>query len=436
MNYQPMNEYQHKAVSSGGDNNQFVLIGGFSIALLAGSFSPLLGLLIGAYALFKTIQGASQQGKSLVASLEGDCLHALTGDDFIKATKSMGYAKSKEEIERALEKDLPLSREAWEFARSLPLPETRLLTPVPLTPAIPAIVDSKADTKAESQLKKMATKNLSILGLGGSGKGILVSNLMRWAKQANSSLKIMVIDPKADEREKGYWQAADKLEALAVRDLEAEEVISWLDHCLDQYLSWISQVEKQGGEGLLIIDELLVLGHHCKKLKYNRIGSLILSIASLGDCLGRRIWVLTQTPYVGSVGLDLTSLSQINWLTIVREDQNLKAWRQAANLPDFTQESLSGKIASSPVQRAIAIGYQWLSMPRLENYSSLCRDSKSTLISQSKGAEEQIDWQSIKDNPVILKWQKAIKEQGYEKFKSSLCPQSAVYLERIKKYMV
>ena len=433
MNYQPMNEYQHKAVSSGDGNNQFILIGGFSIALLAGSFSPLLGLLIGAYALFKTIQGAGKQGKSLVASLEGDCLHALTGDDFIKATKSMGYAKSKEEIERALEKDLPLSREAWEFARSLPLPvESRLLTPV-----IPvAVVDTKADTKAESQLRKMATKNLSILGLGGSGKGILVSNLLRWAKQANSSLKIMVVDPKADEREKGYWQAADKLEALAVRDLEAEEVISWLDHCLDQYLTWIGEIESQGGEGLLIIDELLVSGHHCKKLKYNRIGSLILSIASLGDCLGRKIWVLTQTPYVGSVGLDLTSLSQINWITIVTEDQNLKSWKQAANLPDFTQESLSGKIASSPVKRAIAIGNEWLSMPRLENYSSLCRDSKSTLFSQSKGAEEQIDWDLIRSNPVILKWQKAIKEQGYEKFKSSLCPQSAVYLERIKKYMV
>ena len=432
-------EYQHKAVATSGDNNQFILIGGFSIALLAGSFSPLLGLLIGAYALFKTIQGAGKQGKSLVASLEGDCLHALTGDDFIKATKSMGYAKSKEEIERALEKDLPLSREAWEFARSLPLPvESRLLTPVPLTTPVTipvAVVDTKADTKAESQLRKMATKNLSILGLGGSGKGILVSNLMRWAKEANPSLRIMVCDPKADEREAGYWAAAEKLEALAVRDLEAEEVISWLDHCLDQYLTWIAQVEKQGGEGLLIIDELLVLGHHCKKQKYNRIGSLILSIASLGDCLGRKIWVLTQTPYVGSVGLDLTSLSQIHWLTIVREDQNLKAWKQAANLPDFSQESLAGKIAASPVKRAIAIGTEWLSMPKLENYSSLCRDSKSTLISQSKEAEEQIDWQSIKDNPVILKWQKAIKEQGYEKFKSGLSPQSAMYLERIKKYM-
>jgi hypothetical protein len=428
-------EYQHKAVATSGDNNQFILIGGFSIALLAGSFSPLLGLLIGAYALFKTLEGAGKQGKSLVASLEGDCLHALTGDDFIKATKSMGYAKSKEELERALEKDLPLSREAWEFARSLPLPvETRLLTPVPVS--VDSKADSKADTKAESQLKKMASKNLSILGLGGSGKGILVSNLMRWGKQANSSLKIMVIDPKADAREAAYWQAADQLEALPVRDLGAEEVISWLDHCLDRYLTWIAQVEKQGGEGLLIIDELLVLGHHCKKLKYNRIGSLILSIASLGDCLGRKIWVLTQTPYVGSVGLDLTSLSQINWITIVREDQNLKSWRQAANLPDFTQESLAGKIARSPVKRAIAIGNEWLSMPRLENYSSLCRDSKSSLISPSKGAEEQIDWQSIKDNPVILKWQKAIKEQGYEKFKSSLCPQSQVYLERIKIFMV
>ncbi len=178
-----------------GDGGQFKIIGGVAAAAVLGTFNPITGVLMGVWTLASCWQGATQKGKSLTAILDGDVLHALDGDDFKDYSRTIGYARTREEIERAVELKLPLSRAAWEFKRSLPPHvEGRVfsteITPPPTPGIAETVIRESAATPAADSTTDIADmplvepdwliqQNLFVLGLGGSGKGLLVSNLIR-----------------------------------------------------------------------------------------------------------------------------------------------------------------------------------------------------------------------------------------------------------------
>lgn len=47
--------------------------------------------------------------------------------------------------------------------------------------------------------------NLFIVGLGGSGKGVLVANAHREVKRSHPDKKILLINAKDDPKERGYF---------------------------------------------------------------------------------------------------------------------------------------------------------------------------------------------------------------------------------------
>lgn len=427
-----MIEYQKQALRADNGNLQYKIIFGLGAAVvMASATNPVVGLAIAALVFYRSVKNAKSSGHSYESIIKGDCIaHALEGDDFKEYSREIGYQKTKEEIEEAARKNLPFSKAAWEFYRSI---KPRVLPPQNPEQNIerkfssefkkielPAeqnseqnstefffnsITNTNQQTNKSNLLDQIAAPitNLFVLGVGGSGKGILISNALRRAKQFDPSLKVFVIDPKGNENEAGYWNAADLVLKNQVANMTSEEVITWLDNCLNQYQSFTEQQEINGSRVLLIIDELLILGHYAKEQKYTRIGSIIISIASLGDVSGRKLWLITQTPYVGAVGLNLSQTSQIPWITLVGESNQLRQWGKALSIPSISLEDLEKIRQESPVQRAYCFQDKWLPMPKLTNYSNIDRDLKK----QSIYVTQKV-WENIKNNPIFKAWEQAL----------------------------
>jgi hypothetical protein len=417
-----------EALDKGG--TQFFVMGGIGIACLVGSLSPLTGVLIAVWVVIRGWEQSTAHGNSAVAILSGEYLHALEGEAFREQSRAIGYNATKTEIERAIAQKLPLSKAAWEFSRSIEAPPTTRVFSSEITPLPPPLPSSspqslpfKDEEDEDEVLGEMSSKNLFILGLGGSGKGIVVSNLIR---HLPPDVVVTVIDPKGEERERGYWDGVEYL-GFKSMNLTPSEVVEKLDSCLNSYHKTTTQAERDGKRSLLIIDEMAALGHACKQCKYTRVGDIIVSITSLGDCLGRKIWLIGQSPYVSSMGFNLSQLSQLEWIVLLREGQNLNQWK-SVNVPPIDISKLNDLISVSPVKRAIAIKGKWLSMPLLPNYSNIDRDKNTTTSATS----EEV-YQSIKDEPLIQKWKEQIRLVGKEAFLKSLSPQSRL---KVQKYLL
>jgi hypothetical protein len=411
-----------RAALEGGGASQYVLILGVSGALLIGSVSPVTGLLLASWAITSSLVGAVAKGRSVAAVITGDKLHALTGDDFNNYKAQLG-ADADAELRRAVAKGLPLTPDARRYLKFLDSQRqvTNMVTPVAQSQPEVAAVAQPAVGQPQPQdeppgfpMDLAARSNLFVLGVGGAGKGMLVSNLIRVA-QNDSRVKVFVIDPKGEPGESGYWETADRLVSADIQNLDS--VVDWLNSALDEYTDWLTEVEAAGGRGLLVIDELFALGHHLKRAKYNRVADLIVTIASLGGCKNRKIWLITQTPFVGGVGLNLSQASQIPWVAIAQRGQNLRAWK-ASHLPPV--DNLDQLTAASPVGRAISFGSQWFPMPRLTNYSKIDRD----------GCGDSV-WDQIKTEPLIQQWDAQIAAQGLDKFTAKLTPNVAQRVREI-----
>lgn len=415
------NQYQIRALRQNeGDNLQLKVILGLIVSLaVAGATSPIAGLILASWVWWRSAKEANESGRNSQAILEGTFAHSLDEDDFRDYSAIVGEEQVKSEIEVAIARKLPLSNHAKQLVKLSPPPQPVLRGAEPI---VSEPVDiTEADKKVEFNPKSKDPElepvfdieslvqpldNMFVLGCGGAGKGILVSNLLRLA-QKDPGLKIFVIDPKGEKLESGYWDSCDHVERNQVDKLDSVEVIQWLDKCLDKYQSWLSVVEQSGGRGLLIVDELLILGHHAKAQKYNKIGSLIIHLASLGDMRGRKVWLITQTPYVTGVGLTLSQASQIPWVCLIGSSNPLRSWGKAATLAPISAEQLQKLKESSPVNRAIMVGDRWYPMPRLQNYSGVDRDSKKS----NRGVMPLV-LERVASNPTFKAWQNAVKTSG------------------------
>lgn len=419
-------QYQIRALrQSEGDNLQLKVILGLVVSLgIAGAASPVAGLVFACWVWYRSAREARESGKNSAAILDGTFAHSLDEDDFREYVSIVGDEQVKAEIESAIARKLPMSNHAKQLVQKFPAqPVLRGAEPV-TQPVVNQMVQDQisiSDVEPTPKFKDPEPTipgfnleslvepldNKFILGTGGAGKGILVSNLLRLAQQNDPALKIFVIDPKGEQLESGYWESCDHVERNQVANMASAEVVQWLDKCLDKYQSWLTVVEQSGGRGLLIIDELLILGHHSKCQKYNRIGSLIIHVASLGDVVGRKVWLITQTPYVTGVGLTLSQTSQIPWVCLVGSTNPLRQWGTSKTLAHITPDQLQKLKESSPVDRAIMVGDQWYPMPRLQNYSGVDRDSKKS----DRGLMPLVI-QRVATNPIYRSWQTAINSSG------------------------
>ncbi|MBW4674709.1 MAG: hypothetical protein KME52_11965 [Desmonostoc geniculatum HA4340-LM1] len=361
------------------NNIQWKIALGIIVAAVAASAtSPITGIAIALWSIFSAWQQAREVQRNQAAIREYGCVaHVLDGDDFRAYYQQVGKDAIQTELNFANKQGYSLSDTALDY-----LEEKSRVDDEPST------VNSQQSTLTESSVHETSNvfdivkaiaspvQNCIILGVGGSGKGILVSNALRRIKKDFPNRKIFYIDPKNEEGEYGYLEGVvDVIRRKTCKNKSPEEICDWLDGVLDEYIEWADQQE----ESLLVVDEGMVIGDACKKTKNTRIGTLILHISSLGGAGKQNVWLMTQTPYVGAMGLNLTSSSQMKWVTLIGQNDAgvLKQWAKASTMETIGLDRLETLIKESPVNRAVYWGghSKWYALPELPNYSAIDRDN-------------------------------------------------------------
>lgn len=385
-------------------------------AIATSATSPITGLLIFGWTIYGAIQQAKEVKRNQSAIRDYGCVaHVLEGDDFRSYLQQVGDKAVKDELKFAQFQNYQISDSALDYLEDVSsqqpgvsyqetrgmengeliidngqltnyqLPSTSYQLPVKTQSSI----DESSNIFDIVKAITAPVQNCIVLGVGGSGKGILVSNALRKIKAENPGRKIFYIDPKNEIKEYGYLEGvADIVKRKTCANKCPEEICDWLDECLNDYIKW---VENQP-ESLLVIDEGMVIGDACKKTKNTRIGTLILHIASLGGAKRENVWLVSQTPFVGAMGLNLTSSSQMKWVTLIGENDAgvLKQWGKASTIENITIEKLNSLTQSSPVKRAVYWGghSKWYALPELTNYSQIDRDNNKP-VGDSLTSEER-----------------------------------------------
>ena len=222
-----------------------------------------------------------------------------------------------------------------------------------------------------------------IVGVPGSGKGMLVSNAIRTLKAKYPELKIFVIDPKADPKERGYWEGlADHYKAFSLMKCsDPDEGAEWLLDCMAQFTA-------MSGPKLCIFDELMSASTELslanKELKaLPRLKKFVVGLIGQGDSQGAWLWAMTQSPQVADMGMSGGVRANLRAIGLV-SPKNLAAVEAMTSTklippPPGGMDELRQIMEASPVNRAVFDGKlaRWLPMPKLENHSGFDRDSRT-----------------------------------------------------------
>lgn len=376
-------EWSALAFKSTTENNiQWKIALGVIVAAVAASAtSPVTGIAIACWSIFSSIQQAKEVQRNQAAIRDIGCIaHVLDGDDFRDYLHQVGKEAVDKELDFANNQGYSISNAAIDYLEE----PTKINYVGQQLPAISqqSTVATQSSVHENSNVfdivKAIASpvQNCIILGVGGSGKGIVTSNALRRIKAENPNRKIFYIDPKNEPGEYGYLDGVvDVVERKTCKNKSAEEICDWLDKVLDDYIKW----ENENEETLLVVDEGMVVGDACKKTKNTRIGTIILHIASLGGAAKHNAWVITQTPYVGAMGMNLTQSSQMKWVTLIGANDMgvLKQWSKSANLENISLDRLGALTQESPAKRAVYWGghSKWYALPQYPNYSAIDRDN-------------------------------------------------------------
>jgi hypothetical protein len=221
-----------------------------------------------------------------------------------------------------------------------------------------------------------------IVGTPGSGKGILVSNAVRVLREKAPALKVMMIDPKSDKKESGYWDGVDVYRPLNLMECDdPDEGASWLLACMDEF-------RKLDAPKLLIFDEMLAasteisLAHKDFKAP-QRLKKFISGIIAQGDSQGVWVWAMSQSVQVADLGFGGGVRGNLRAIAII-SPKNTTAIEALTSTrlippPNGGMDELREIMKASPVDRAFYDGKvsRWLPMPELENHSGFDRDNRA-----------------------------------------------------------
>lgn len=241
-----------------------------------------------------------------------------------------------------------------------------------------------------------------IVGTPGSGKGMTVSNAVRVLKSQNPNLTVMMIDPKGDPKEKGYWEpVTDIFESFALMDcLDPDEGAEWLLQCMSKF-------QKLPAPKFLIFDELLAASIELemadKSMKaLPKLKKFMAGIVAQGDSRGVWVWAMSQSPQCADLGLNGGVRGNLRIIAIV-SPKNTTAIQVITStklvpMVEGGMDELRAIMAASPVGRAVFDGKiaRWLPMPELENHSGFDRDNRSLSSETQKLSQGQVNWEPLK----------------------------------------
>ncbi|MCX5962123.1 MAG: hypothetical protein NT070_02980, partial [Cyanobacteria bacterium] len=199
-----------------------------------------------------------------------------------------------------------------------------------------------------------------IVGTPGSGKGVTVSNAVRVLKSQNPALTVMMIDPKGDPNERGYWEpVTDIFESFALMDcLDPDEGAEWLLRCMSKF-------QKLPAPKLLIFDELLAASIELemadKSMKaLPKLKKFMAGIVAQGDSKGVWVWAMSQSPQCSDLGLNGGVRGNLRIIAIVspKNKTAIQVITSTKLVPmvEGGMDELDKIMAASPVGRAVFDG--------------------------------------------------------------------------------
>ena len=244
-----------------------------------------------------------------------------------------------------------------------------------------------------SKLREVCDRNNSfyVAGSKGSGKGIFAANLLRWKLDQYPNAIALVLDPKGDVKESGYWRHerirhfAFKGIALSSEDY-AEKVIEFLSEARNL----VSQADVTRGMRLfLVLDELLTIKESVSNALFAEFRRFGVSAISTGDSEGIHLIAITQSFNAGdSFGSDelLKNFTQVG---LFREDEYTRAKKLiqfGRSNGELAESEFKAMIAQSSVGRVMVIAGEFIPTPKAENHSAFDRDSGKTIQQMPLGA--------------------------------------------------
>ena len=251
-----------------------------------------------------------------------------------------------------------------------------------------------------------------MVALSGAGKGVWLSNYIRWRKDYEPNLLVYWIDPKNDPKESGYfdesWIRAYRFRAI---DLSVEDLISELQAAFRGYLGFIANL-LAGHPVLLIVDECLMVQfnldeHGRNKSERGTLKTQIVSAASVGDSDNKHIVCVSQSPNAGDSGVSGGVLRGLRKVVLFRGDE-LDVVHQAklcGAIDDLPSDAdLRRLCRRSARNRGIYLNGQYYSLPELPNYSGYDRDRRSWTDSSKQPVnrlEKQLGELIFEANPTL-----------------------------------
>lgn len=462
-------EWSEEAYKFTSQNNlQFHVIGGLALGvMIAGATTPVTGGLVAAYALWSAWKKSGEIQRNQAAILETGCVaQVLDGDNFRDYLDQVGHDAVINELDYAHKRGLAISNDALDYledsqyqapAQQQVLPSVKtarasMSTNVYSTsgqgqPPVITTFDPTASARIDiiSEMTDRIT-NTIVIGVPGSGKGILISNAIREAKKKHPDLKVFVIDPKADPKESGYFDCCDVIEKYACMDAKPSTVAAWAEAAFDKY----AEYAQSNARTLLVIDEGTMLGNKLHQAKSGLLIDKLTAYTSGGDSAGRNVFFMMQSPYVSGSSLNLATSSQMLSI-VIASSENLGAlaqWKSAKMLKSFSLDEVDALTQQSPVNRAFYFGKtaKWYSMQELPNYSSYNRDAREYLpgyepsintqdLEDCFNASKEVKEQSILSTlstsaQKVLEWLKANRANQWVKYKGAERDQSFINLAR------
>lgn len=239
--------------------------------------------------------------------------------------------------------------------------------------------------------------NYFIVGIGGSGKGMLLANALREIKRKYPGKKIFLVNGKVDPKERGYFDGVVDVEKpLHCETAKPQTVAAWFEAAMKSY----DEFAQEHNGALLVIDEGTIIGARLKTARCTDLTDKLIGITSCGGSSGKNIWFVAQTPFVGANGSDTSGISQLTPIVLVNQT-NLSVvdnWKRASLFKKFNTEEIGELVNQSECNRAVYFGKnaQWYAMHKLTNYSAFDRD-KSVYIRDINKHEQAIVIQSLEE---------------------------------------
>ena len=244
-----------------------------------------------------------------------------------------------------------------------------------------------------SKLREVCDRNNSfyVAGSKGSGKGIFASNLLRWKLDQYPNAIALVLDPKGDVKESGYWRH-ERIRHFAFKGiaLSSEQYAEKVIEFLSEARNLVSQADVTRGMRLfLVLDELLTIKESVSNALFAEFRRFGVSAISTGDSEGIHLIAITQSFNAGdSFGSDelLKNFTQVG---LFRQDEYTRAKKLiqfGRSNGELAESEFKAMIAQSSVDRVMSIAGEFIPTPQAENHSAFDRDSGKTIKQMPLGS--------------------------------------------------